>query len=212
MKNKFIMAVMAFTMCGMLVACGSSSGDTAVSETATSTEVQKEETAEPEKEEVEPTSEPEDAEEIEEASEAEEEAESVEDEAPEEEESATTSDEGDLGDYHVKINDATFGEDYEGNPMIVIHYDFTNNSDEAQSALWSLSSKAYQDGIELDTAIALDDDMYDAGISQKEIKPGVTIEDCQEAYTLTSDSPVEFEMSELISFSDEKLEKTFEVK
>lgn len=127
------------------------------------------------------------------------------------EESTVSGDEGDLGDYHVKINDATFDKDYEGNPMIVIHYDFTNNSDDSQSALFALSSKAYQDGVELETAMALNDDAYDAGIAQKDIKPGVTIEDCQIAYTLTSESPVEFEVSELMSFSDDKLEKTFDV-
>ena len=60
-------------------------------------------------------------------------------------------------------------------------------------------------------AIAMDESSYDAGIAQKEIKSGVTLENCQAAYVLESDSPVEFEVSELISFSDEHLEKTFEV-
>ena len=65
--------------------------------------------------------------------------------------------------------------------------------------------------MELETAFVMDDTVYDAGIGQKEIKPGVTLEDCQDAYILESESPVEFEVSELISFSDEKLEKTFDV-
>lgn len=123
----------------------------------------------------------------------------------------TAADAGDLGDFHAAIKDCTFGEDYEGNRMIVIHYDFTNNSADSATALWSLSTKAYQDGVELETAIALDDSVYNAGTAQKEIKPGVTLEDCQVAYTLTSSSPVEFEMAEFVSFSDEKLEKVFNV-
>lgn len=135
-------------------------------------------------------------------------AEDTQDETSETQES---SDEGDLGDYHVKINDATFGTDYQGNRMIVVHYDFTNNSDKAQSALIAIGNTAFQDGVELEIAIALDDSVYDASISQRDIQPGITIEDCQIAYVLTSDSPVEFEASELISFSDKKLTKTFDV-
>lgn len=122
------------------------------------------------------------------------------------------TDAGDLGDYYVAIKDCSFGEDYDGNKIIVINYDFTNNSDEAAAAFVSVSETAFQDGIELETAIVMDSSVYDAGIAQKEIKSGVTLENCQCAFVLTSDSPVEFEMTELFSFDDEnKLVKTFEV-
>ncbi len=127
------------------------------------------------------------------------------------EEQPSIADAGDLGDYHVVIKDAAFGQDYEGNPMIVVNYDFTNNSAENATPLWAVGTKAFQDGVELETAIAMDDTVYNAATAQKEIQPGVTIENCQIAYVLTSTSPVEFEASELISLSDDKLTKTFEV-
>lgn len=129
----------------------------------------------------------------------------------EEVEEPVATDSGNLGDYYVEIKDCAFGQDYEGNKMIVINYNFTNNSDENAAAIWSLNQKAFQDGIQLETAIAMDDTVYNAETAMKEVQKGITIENCQIAYVLTSDSPVEFEMSELISVDDTKLSKTFDV-
>lgn len=119
--------------------------------------------------------------------------------------------EGNLGDYYVKIKGCTFAKDYEGKKIIIINYDFTNNSDETIAPFLAVHGTAFQDGIELDTALTLDSSTYDIGRAQKEVKSGTTIEDCQDGFVLSSTSPVEYEMSKLISFSDETLEKTFEV-
>lgn len=121
------------------------------------------------------------------------------------------ADAGNLGDYYVTIKDCAFGEDYEGNKIIVVNYDFTNNSDETVSALLALNPTAFQDGVELEMAITMDDSVYNAGTAQKDIQSGVTLENCQAAYVLTSDSPVEFEVTEFIPMDDTKLTKTFEV-
>ncbi|MCR5666960.1 MAG: DUF5067 domain-containing protein [Eubacterium sp.] len=133
------------------------------------------------------------------------------DASEESEETEEATDEGDLGDYYVKIGKASFTKDYEGNKVIVINFDFTNNSEEKASAMWSLGYTAFQNGVELETAI-VDDDSYDLDKADKEIKTGVTLEKCQVAYVLEDDSPVEFEVSELVSLSDDTLTKTFEVK
>lgn len=125
------------------------------------------------------------------------------------EETPQLADSGAVGDYDVTIGDCAFGEDYEGNKMIVVNYDFTNNSDEAIMPLIGVTMQAFQDGIELELAIAMDDSVYDAAIGQKEVKPGATLTGCQNAYVLTSDSPVEVEVSE--TFGDVVLTKTFEV-
>ena len=121
-------------------------------------------------------------------------------------------DNGTLGEYNVTIKDATFTTDHDGKKVIIINYDFTNNSQENASALFSLNTKAFQDGIELNSAILIMNDSYDASIAQKEIKPGATVQNCQTAFILDSSSPVEFEITKL-SFLDEevKLVKTFEV-
>ena len=108
---------------------------------------------------------------------------------------------GDLGDYHVEIKGAALGEDYKGNPIIVIKYAWTNNSDETKSPMWTMSEKAFQDGVQLDRPLVVDSDIYDSGASMKEVRPGTTIE-VQCAFIMTSESIVEFEMTELISFSN----------
>lgn len=59
----------------------------------------------------------------------------------------------------------------------------------------SVGEKAFQDGVQLETALIMDSSVYEAGSSMKEVRPGTTI-DVQCAYTLTSDtSTVEFELT-----------------
>ncbi|MGI6361127.1 MAG: DUF5067 domain-containing protein [Bacillota bacterium] len=116
------------------------------------------------------------------------------------------TDEGNLGDYYVKIKDAKIGESYEGSQALIVTFDFTNNSEENASFISSVSTIAYQDGVQLDTAVLTNyqDDW-------KKIQPGTTLE-VRSAWLLPDKtSPVDVEVSEFISFSDEKLTKTFEL-
>lgn len=83
-------------------------------------------------------------------------------------------------------------------------------SDSGSEKDTSTNVKAFQDGVELDIAMMMDDSVYDAGLGQKDIKPGTTL-GVQSAFVLTSKSPVEVEVSELISFDDFYLAKTFEI-
>lgn len=109
--------------------------------------------------------------------------------------------EGDLGDYHVEIKSADLAEDYEGNPAIIVTYSWTNNSDDTKSSLSCVIAKAFQDGVELENAIIMNNDVFDSSSYTKEVRPGTTI-DIQNAFVLTSEtSVVEVEISELISFS-----------
>ena len=86
---------------------------------------------------------------------------------------------------------------------------FTNNSDDAKSYMSALMSTAYQDGVELSTAIIIDDTVYDSDSQMKELKKGASI-NVQVAYELSNiTSDVEFEVEEFLSFSNSKLEKTF---
>lgn len=116
---------------------------------------------------------------------------------------------GDLGSYHVEIKGAELAEDYEGNPVIVITYAWTNNSEDTTSAMVAVMGKAFQDGVQLETAIVMDSNVYDSGASMKEVRPGTTL-DIQCAYALTSEtSTVEFELTEWISFSDDVVTMDF---
>lgn len=117
---------------------------------------------------------------------------------------------GDLGSSHVEIKGAALASDYEGNPAIIITYAWTNNGDDTTSAMVSIGEKAFQDGVQLETALIMDSSVYEAGSSMKDVRPGTTI-DVQCAYALTSDtSTVEFELTEWISFSDDMVTMDFE--
>ncbi len=130
--------------------------------------------------------------------------------APEKTKAPQAEGSGDLGDYHVEIKGAALAQDYDGNPAIVVTYSWTNNSEETTSAMSSLMEKAFQDGVQLESAIIGDDSVCDSESSMKEIRPGTTL-DVQQAYILTSDtSTVEFEISEFISFSDDVITKNFD--
>lgn len=123
-----------------------------------------------------------------------------------------SSGEGDIGDYHVKILDATVTKDYNGTPAIVVNFEFTNNSEDAEMFLSSTNVTAYQDGVELDIAMIMNASVYDAGLAQKKIKPGVSLV-VQSAFVLAGDSPVEIEVTKFISFGDDPiLTKTFDLK
>ncbi|MFT4219886.1 MAG: DUF5067 domain-containing protein [Microbacterium sp.] len=113
-------------------------------------------------------------------------------------------------DYVVTIDGAKQVKDYEGKKALVVTFTFTNNSDEARSFGTSTMAKAFQDGIELETAILLDDTKY-MGNWMKDIKPGKTIK-VQEAFVLDGTQEVTVEVTELISFDDTPLDtKTFAV-
>lgn len=105
-----------------------------------------------------------------------------------------------IGDYDVTVQSIEKGTDYKGDNILVITYDFTNNSDDEQMASLAVNFTAYQNGIELDWPIMSDD--VDLGIGQKKIKPGATISGVQAGVVLDDDSLVTIEMDELISFDD----------
>ena len=117
---------------------------------------------------------------------------------------------GAIGEYYVSIGDCSFTTDYNGNKVIVINYDFTNNSSETVAPIWEVRGKAFQDGVQLESAVVINNSAYDAGIEQKNIRPGISLPGCQVAYVLTSDSPVEFEMGAM--FGKPVLTKTFDVR
>ncbi|WP_302962494.1 DUF5067 domain-containing protein [uncultured Adlercreutzia sp.] len=111
-------------------------------------------------------------------------------------------------DYAVTIDGCRVTEDYEGEPVAVVTYTFTNNSDEAQSFMVALHPQVFQNGVELSTAIGSD---WDSEKYLSDVKPGssATVEI---GYELEDASDVTVEVTELISFDDTVLaEATFSV-
>lgn len=103
--------------------------------------------------------------------------------------------------HALTIDSATTGTDYQDNPVIIVSYTFTNNSDKATSPAAAVINKAFQNGVELSTGIVtgIDNDGY-----LKEIKTGGSIS-YQQAYALDDTTDVTVESSELISLSDDLL-------
>lgn len=121
----------------------------------------------------------------------------------------TSNSSGAIGDHYVEIKDAVIVDDKDGNPAIVITYAWTNNSDETTRSDLAIREKAFQDGIQMDTAIIGDKSIYDPLSSTKEIRPGATI-DVQNAYAMKSYSIVEFELEDVFGRLDDIITENFD--
>lgn len=118
---------------------------------------------------------------------------------------------GTLGDYYVEIKSALLSNDYAGNPVIIITYEWTNNSDSTTSAAVALMEKAFQNGVQIDRATAYSDiPGYESGTSMRDLRPGATTE-VQCVFGLPDEAAVvEFEISEFISFSTDTVTMVFD--
>jgi hypothetical protein len=120
---------------------------------------------------------------------------------------------GTLGSHKVSILNYTLAEDYEGKPAAVITYEWTNNSDKTMNFMFALQYQLFQNGIECQSAILTDTDGYDADTQLTDIRPGTTLT-VQSAFVLQDkESPIEVEVSELMSYEADppKVKKTFEI-
>ena len=116
--------------------------------------------------------------------------------------SEATSDNKTLGDYMCVIEGAEKTKDIMGDDAIVVTYEFTNNSSKATSFDVALKASVFQSGVELQTAFT--DDEMDYLV---DVKPGTTIQ-IKRAYSLRDTvTDLEIEVSERISFSDDKIVK-----
>ena len=91
-----------------------------------------------------------------------------------------------LGDYTLLYKGACIMEDSDGNDAIVLTLDFTNNSKENASYLWSVDETFMQNGAELEVAtVFADSETFDTVIADQftEIAPGATLE-VRTAYVL----------------------------
>lgn len=113
--------------------------------------------------------------------------------------------------YAVTIDGAEMGSDYQGNKAVIVTYTFTNNSDDARNFMTTMTAQAFQDGVELESAIMMEG--VDSQDLMKDIKPGKSIT-VKQAYVLAdTENDVTVEVSELWDFSNELIaEATFSVK
>lgn len=184
MKKKIATLLIAGALIG-LAACGETTEEAPVAETAQ----QEEATEEPAEE---PVAEP-----VEEATEAPEET-----TAPE----SAAEDDGTIAfdgtGYNVTYVKHEVGEDYEGNPCLLYYYNFTNNGEDNASAAVTSYVQCLQNGVQCQTAFT-EENNDSINNYMMEVQPGSTVEVCQ-VYGLSDMSDVTIEVSDLISFSDDK--------
>ena len=99
-----------------------------------------------------------------------------------------------VGDYIVKVRDTrTAKQDDE--TILIVDYDFTNNSDKAISFSNAIGEKAYQNGIELGTVwSSYGIDNLDFDLKGRNVKPGntFTVQCAYELNDTSSDVELEF--------------------
>lgn len=105
------------------------------------------------------------------------------------------------GKYTVTIDGSHQATDYDGKPVLVVDFTFTNNDTKPAMFLIAIRAKAFQNGVELDTGIPKDDKAYQVGVGSKEIKPGATVK-VQGAYVLADSSEVTIEVQETLDLTD----------
>lgn len=123
----------------------------------------------------------------------------------------TLDGEGELGDYYVKILDISLATDYKGKPAVVVTYNWANNGEDTANFAFAVHSQVFQEGIECETAIIMNSDVYDSANYMKDIKPGAAL-DVQMAFVLHDNTnPITVEVSELISFNSNVISKEFNI-
>ena len=102
------------------------------------------------------------------------------------EEKKTESNQIKLEDYELLYKDACIMTDSDGNDAVVLTLDFTNNSKESASYIWSINETLVQNGEELEVAAVITDYTSFATAVDKQfedVAPGETLE-VQTAYVL----------------------------
>ena len=144
-----------------------------------------------------------------------EEADSSEDAAVEEvSEDAEAADDDGIIDFEadaftVKYTKHEIAKDWEGNPCLIYYFEFTNNGEEATSAMVTSYIQCFQNGVECETTF-LDKEIKEYDNFGKDIKPGTTLEVCN-IYLLEDDSEITLEASDWVSLSDDMDTQTITV-
>ena len=97
------------------------------------------------------------------------------------------------GEYDIFIDNAEVAQGYDGETLVRVYFDFTNNSAEACSFFWACTVTAYQDGVELPTSWAAEtvpeeDNFY------TDVEPGASIR-VAVVYEVRSANPIEVEIN-----------------
>lgn len=127
------------------------------------------------------------------------------------EEALNQEGEGDIGDSHVVLKNVVVVKDYDDEPVAIVSYDWTNNSDETTSASSSVTLDVFQNGIAMEPSYVTSD-YYDSDAAEKKVRSGSTIQ-VQAAFNIEDLSDIDVEATENWGFAETgKVYKTFSLK
>lgn len=106
----------------------------------------------------------------------------------------------DFGDFFLKYDSYEMSEDYDGKDCVIVYFDYTNLSKENSSFGSSVIVKAFQNGVQCETAYIFDEDNKPYNDSYTEVKNGVTIKVAY-AFYITDMSNIELECEKMLGNS-----------
>jgi len=110
---------------------------------------------------------------------------------------------GNLGDYFIGLKSITFEKDWSGNTVALLTIDFSHSKNSSKTYYWNILTEIYQGGAQCNTSSQFSNDIRHA-----EIKPGAVVE-IVDAFILWSDAPFDIEISQVFSFSNDKILYTY---
>lgn len=93
-------------------------------------------------------------------------------------------------------------DEYHGK-VLLVKFDFENVSDENKTFAYTYTVKAFQNGVEMEGAVFIENEMHDN--SFKEIRPETKITVAESFEYTDTESPIILEVRPWISFNNEKL-------
>lgn len=100
-------------------------------------------------------------------------------------------------------------ETIDGTDYVYVFFEYTNDSGQSTMPYYSLSTKAYQNGVEIQSYMSIDDPIPEANTAFKDVQTGTTT-NIAIKYELTDNSPVSIELKPMVSWGDTEIgEYTF---
>ncbi|QQK78664.1 DUF5067 domain-containing protein [Salicibibacter cibi] len=115
-----------------------------------------------------------------------------------------------IDDYTLTVQDYTLSTDHDGDDVLVIEYDWVNNSDENASPFMTFIFTGYQDGVETDSEGIVED--VDLETGQNDVQPGGEVEGAETTVGINDmDEELELELDVLLSFDSDPYTTTIDL-
>ena len=102
-------------------------------------------------------------------------------------------------------------ETIDGTDYVYVFFEYTNDSGQSAMPYYSLTTKAFQNGVEIQSYMSIDDPIPEANTAFKDVQTGTTT-DIAIKFELVDDSPVSIEIQPMVSWGDIEIgEFTFDL-